>query len=137
MSDLLRIIILLCGITFTAMIIHLLIVNKINERNSIVWLVTAIAILGLSAVPQALDHIAEYLGVKYPPSLLFFFSTIILLFCILYNTIQISVLQRKVNKLAQVIAIQKGVEEELIKDKKRLIEKQSDFNEGIENYVKV
>lgn len=113
MSDVLRIAILICGVTFTAIILYLLIVKKMNERNSVVWLIGTFSILGISAMPQILDKIAIMIGVYYPPSLLFLVSTLVLLFCILYYSIQISALQEKIKTLAQQDAVNK-----LITDKK-------------------
>lgn len=107
MSDIVRIAILVCGVTFTGIILYLLIVRKINEKNSVVWLLCAIVILAVSAVPQILDKAAEALGIYYPPTLLFLVSTLVLLLCILYSSMQISALQEKIKKLAQQDAVNK------------------------------
>ncbi len=113
MSDMVRIAILICGVTFAGIIMYLLIVRKMNERNSVVWLIGALSILGLSAVPQIVDKLAVALGIFYPPTLLFLVSTLVLLLCILYYSIQITALQEKIKKLAQQDAVNK-----LILDKK-------------------
>ncbi len=107
MSNILRIVILISGISFTGIIMYLLIVRKMNERNSLVWLFGAFTVLGLSALPQLLDKLAVLIGVSYPPALLFLVSTLVLLFCILYYSIQISALQGKVKTLAQENAVNK------------------------------
>jgi len=111
MESTLRIALLIIGISFTGVIIYLLVVNKMNEKNSIVWLIGSIGILGISAAPQAVDKIATLVGVEYPPSLLFLISTLILLVCILYFSIQLSALQEKVRQLAQIVAVYKAMEE--------------------------
>lgn len=123
MSDILRIVLLLCGVSFTAIILYLLIVKKMNERNSVVWLIGSFTVLGLSAVPQLLDKIAVSIGVSYPPALLFLVSTLVLLFCILYYSIQISALQDKIKKLAQENAVKNMIQEKRIEELEKRIKK--------------
>jgi hypothetical protein len=98
--------ILLCGVLFSGMIIRLLLKRRINERNSAIWLLGAIAILVVSANPNWLDLVAGKLGVDYPPSLLFLFSTLVLLIIVLRHSMQISVLNEKLRQLAQHVALQ-------------------------------
>ncbi|MCA0756659.1 DUF2304 domain-containing protein [Paenibacillus sp. N4] len=97
--------ILLCGITFSGVIIRLLLKKKISARNSVMWLLSAAAILILSANPGWFDRLAGVLGVSYPPSLLFLFSTLVLLVIVLYQSMQISVLNEKLRQLAQYVAL--------------------------------
>ncbi|WP_231956079.1 DUF2304 domain-containing protein [Aneurinibacillus soli] len=84
--------------------------KKISEWNVITWLSGAVAILIVSANPELVDWLASRLGVSYPPSLLFLFSTLILLLVVLYQSIQISVLQNKLKQIAQHIAIQQHLD---------------------------
>lgn len=97
--------ILLCGITFSGVIIRLLLKKKISARNSVMWLLSAAAILILSANPGWFDRLAGLLGVSYPPSLLFLFSTLVLLVIVLYQSMQISELNEKLRQLAQYVAL--------------------------------
>jgi hypothetical protein len=94
-----------CGLVFSGAIVRLLLRKKINERNSVVWLLSAAAILVLSANPHWFDELAGLLGVSYPPSLLFLFSTLVLLVIVLYQSMQISVLNEKLRQLAQHVAL--------------------------------
>jgi hypothetical protein len=98
--------ILLCGVLFSGMIIRLLIKRRINERNSAAWLLGAIAILVVSANPNWLDWVAGKLGVDYPPTLFFLFSTLVLLIIVLRHSMQTSVLNEKLRQLAQHVALQ-------------------------------
>jgi hypothetical protein len=101
----LKVFILLCGICFVGTIIRLLIKRKINERNSILWLAGAAVILILSAQPELLEVAAGFLGVDYPPSLLFLFSTLVPLLIALNQSIQISELAEQVKELTQHVAV--------------------------------
>lgn len=97
--------ILLCGITFSGAIIRLLLRKRISSRNSVAWLLSVAVILILSANPGWFDRLAGLLGVSYPPSLLFLFSTLVLLVIVLYQSMQISVLNEKLRQLAQHVAL--------------------------------
>ncbi|KRE47918.1 DUF2304 domain-containing protein [Paenibacillus sp. Soil522] len=97
--------ILLCGITFSGAIIRLLLRKKISARNSVAWMLSVAVILILSANPGWFDRLARLLGVSYPPSLLFLFSTLVLLVIVLYQSMQISVLNEKLRQLAQHVAL--------------------------------
>lgn len=105
MGNGLKIVIFICGFLFTFTVIMLLVKNKISERNTIVWLTGCIVILVLSVNPDMFDALAVKVGVKYPPALLFLISTLILLFVVLYQSIQISTLSDKVRELAQYVAV--------------------------------
>ncbi len=105
MSDILRLLVLFCGIGFVLMVFVLLVKRKINERNSLLWLVGAFIILVLSIAPNTLQVLAEVFDVDYPPSLLFLFSTLIMLLIVLYQSLQISVLQEHLRELTQQIAV--------------------------------
>lgn len=106
MSSLLKLFILICGLLFVGTVIFLLVKRKINERNSLMWLLASIIILVLSAFPEMLEVLAHSVGVDYPPALLFLFSTLILLLVVLYQSIQISTLFEQVKELTQHVAIQ-------------------------------
>jgi hypothetical protein len=70
-----------------------------------VWLIGLGAILTISANPEWLDRLAYLLEIDYPPSLLFLFSNLILLLLVLYQSVQISLLNEKVRQLTQHISL--------------------------------
>lgn len=123
---LLQVFILLCGVVFSGIIIRLLLKQQINERNSVAWLLGAIAILVVSANPDLLDWFAGVLGVEYPPTLLFLFSTLVLLVIVLRQAMQISVLNEKLRQLAQHVALQ----DENINDVRRAFADKEDHRNG-------
>lgn len=110
MSIELKLFLLSCGLAFVAVVLYLLLKKKISEWNVIAWSAGAVAILLVSANPLWVDGAAKYLGIAYPPSLLFLFSTLILLIFALYQSIQISTLQTKLRQIAQHVAVQKHLE---------------------------
>ncbi len=100
-----KLIILLIGVIFVITVINLLVRRRINERNSFLWLAGSLAILVLAAIPDVLDIVARAAGVDYPPTLLFLLSILVILYILLYQSIQISILQEKCRELAQHLAI--------------------------------
>ena len=105
MSALLKIFILLCGVAFTGTVFRLLMKRKISERNSILWLCGSLVILILSAAPEILEVLARAVRVDYPPTLLFLFSSLVLLLIVLSQSMQISVLSEQLKELTQHVAI--------------------------------
>lgn len=112
MSFELKLFLLSCGILFVVTVVYLLLKKKISEWNVIAWSAGAVAILLISANPHWVDWTANQLSISYPPSLLFLFSTLILLVLVLYQSIQISALQSKLRQIAQHVAVQKHLDHE-------------------------
>jgi hypothetical protein len=105
MNTITKEIIILIGLFFVSAVIYLLIKRKINERHSLFWFFGAIIILILSTIPEILAVIANLVGVDYPPALLFLIAILVILAIILYQSIQISILQERLRELTQQISI--------------------------------
>lgn len=101
----LRYFILICGISFFCAIMRLLIKKKFNERNSLIWLFSAVVVLIFSLFPRILDTLAGVFGVNYAPSILFLIAILILMFICFYHSIQISILNSQIRELAQRMTI--------------------------------
>lgn len=116
----LRLMIVTIGLIFTLVTIKLLLKEKLSEKNSILWFIGTVLIFIFSIVPSALDKIAVIFGVEYPPSLLFLFAILILLFLNLVLSVQISMMNKQIVELTQNNAIKdflKGKELEHDKEK--------------------
>lgn len=105
MNTNLRLVILFCGICFLFAIVRLLIKKKFNERASLIWLFSAMIVFVVSMFPKILDVFAKFVGVDYPPSILFLIAILILLFICFYHSVQISMLNTQVREIAQKVAI--------------------------------
>lgn len=112
MSGTVKLIIFLLGVSFVFTVFYLLVRHKINERNSLLWLAGSLGILVLATIPNLLDIVARWLGVSYPPTLLFLLSILVILLIILHQSIQISVLQARCRELTQYLAIVKSRQEQ-------------------------
>jgi hypothetical protein len=94
-----------CALLFSFVVVSLLLKNKISERNSVIWLAGTLLIFLIAGNPALLDKSAKWLGIAYPPSLLFLLSTLVLLLFSLYQTIQITKLSSKVKDISQYLAL--------------------------------
>lgn len=116
MGEFFRIVILLSGLMFTFTVIRLLINKKMNEKASLLWLVGSALVLILSVIPSILDKISKFIGVDYPPSLLFMLGILIILFICLMHTVQISILNNQIKELAQQVIIKECKDDKNKKD---------------------
>lgn len=81
--------------------------KKFSIKESFWWMIASLIMLILSIFPHSIDYIAKKIGVSYPPSLLFVFCIIFLIFMIFRNSKRISNQQEKIVELAQNLAILK------------------------------
>ena len=79
--------------------------NKLSEAKSLIWISGSIVILLLGLFPSLLDNAAHLLGIAYGPSILFLLSILFLIYVILRQEQDISVLNDKVKVLAQRVAL--------------------------------
>ncbi|MBW9234191.1 DUF2304 domain-containing protein [Leptospira santarosai] len=105
MNSVLQIFLIGCAILFSTIVIRLLIKNKIGERTSVIWLGGVLVLFLLCSNPGLFDKVAKGLGIHYPPALLFFLASLILLTLSLYQTVQITKLSLKIKDISQYIAL--------------------------------
>lgn len=105
MDNMLQFFLIGCAILFSTFVIRLLVKNKIGERNSVIWLGGLLIILILAINPTIFDEFARRLGIHYPPALLFFLSSLILLTYNLYQSVQITKLTSKIKDISQYLAL--------------------------------
>lgn len=105
MNSVLQLFLISCAILFSTIVIRLLIKNKIGERNSVIWLGGLLLFFLLTSKPSIFDEVARSLGFHYPPALLFFLSSLLLLTISLYQTVQITKLSTKIKDISQFIAL--------------------------------
>ncbi len=82
--------------------------NRFSIKESIYWIFGVGIMLFLAVFPQCIDGIATFLGISYPPSLLFVICIIFLILINFRNSKKIVILQEEVIELEQNITILKG-----------------------------
>jgi len=79
----------------------------LKEKYSVLWIAAALAIMALSVKKGLLDAIAGFLGIAYPPSLLFLVAFIFILLINLHFSVVISLLHEKNKALVQELTLLK------------------------------
>jgi len=79
--------------------------NQFSIELSLLWMSAGFAILILAVFPKMLDALSVFLGVHYPPSMLFLLSTFFLLYVIFRQEQMISHMQERLKELAQKMAL--------------------------------
>jgi hypothetical protein len=93
-------------------IIHEIRKRKFSIKESFWWVVAAIVMLLLAIFPYSINHLAEFLNIDYPPSLLFVLCIVFLVFINFRNSKKIAEQQEKIIELAQELAIIKAEKNE-------------------------
>lgn len=106
-----KLFLILCAVVYMASVIKLLVKQKINEKNSINWLIGVFVVLILASIPNLLDQLAILIGIEYPPSLLFLMTSLVLLYLALRQAVHLSALEERVRELAQLNALQSSKKE--------------------------
>lgn len=80
--------------------------RRLKERYALLWLVTGVVLLVLSAWRGGLNTIADWLGVStYPPAILFAVATLFVIIVLLHYSTVLSKLADENTLLAQRLAL--------------------------------
>jgi len=79
--------------------------RRLLERYALLWLFSAIVLLGVSVWRSALSRIADLLGIAYAPNALFFIFLAFILLLLLNFSLAVSRLTDQTKVLAQRLAI--------------------------------
>ena len=111
-----QVIAILVSIFFLVAVIELIRRHRLKEKYSILWLFSAMVLLVFSSWTRLLHKTSRMLGVDYPPSLLFMFAFIFLLFIVFHFSTVISKESERSKSLAQKIGLLEHRVEELEKE---------------------
>jgi hypothetical protein len=87
------------------LILELVRQRRLMERYALLWLLSAIVILGLAVFRSGLEKIAHALGIAYPPNALFFIAFAFVLVLLLHFSVAVSRLTDQNKVLAQRMAL--------------------------------
>jgi hypothetical protein len=93
------------GLLFICYVLAKVKKNQFAEGKSILWITGGILMLVFSLFPLIFVKLSTLLGVVYPPSLLFLFSILFVVFVTFRQDQEISLLSEHVKDLAQRNAI--------------------------------
>jgi hypothetical protein len=94
------------SLVLLAVVFELIRSRRLRERYALLWLVTGVAMLGLSLWRGGLNTIADWFGVEtYPPAVLFAVASLFIILVLLHYSTVISKLADQNVILAQRLAL--------------------------------
>ena len=96
---------LLGAVLLSLVVLELVRRRRLQERYSLLWLFTCLALIVLAGVPGLLNRISSALGIAYPPTALFITAFGFILIVLLNFSIAVSRLSEQTSRLAQRLAI--------------------------------
>ena len=100
-----QIIAIIGSVALFAFVIDFIRRGLLKEKYSVLWIISALVIMALSVKKGLLDAIAAFLGIAYPPSLLFLVAFIFILLINLHFSVVISILHEKNKALVQDLTL--------------------------------
>ena len=110
LSTRIQIMSIVISLLFLFLIARLIVRGKIREEYSIVWLCLTVVFLIFSIWREGLNVVARWLGVYYPPSLVFMAAIFAVTIFLVHLSIVVTRLQRQLKEAAQEIALLKTAE---------------------------
>lgn len=105
MSFGIRLIILCLGVILFAVIFELVRRKRFREELSIAWFLVGFLLIASSVADKIIDPVAKFIGIGYPPALVFVWIIFCLLLALLYFSAVISDLKGKIKELSQKISL--------------------------------
>ena len=127
MTDLVQWVAMAVSLGLLVLVIELVRRRRLVEEHSFIWLVCAVALLGLSLGRRFLDVAARWLGVYYPPAFLFLLAILLLFILQFQFSTVISDLREQNRSLTQDLGLLAGEVREL---RKALAEKSQGTTPG-------
>jgi len=104
------------GLSIAGTILFLIRRDHLHSRHAVWWLFVACFIVILGLFPHLIDNVAKFVGVSYPPTLLFIIGMGMILIKVLAIDIHQSQLERKVRRLTQRLALLENKQVSQIED---------------------
>lgn len=100
-----QIIFIILALFFSTIIIFKTVQKRIFEKDSLIWLFLMVVVLIFGIFPNLIVTISGWIGIDYPPSLLFLLGVLSLLYLVFRLTTQVTALNSRVKELGQQVAI--------------------------------
>jgi hypothetical protein len=102
---LLNVVAVLFGILLIWYVVHNVGTKKISEAQSIPWIISGFVTIILGIVPGIIKILSGFLGIWYPPTIIYIIGIALLVFITLHHAITISKLSNELNELAMIVSI--------------------------------
>jgi len=105
MTDPVQLVSIVVSALLLAVVVELVRRRQLTEEYSFIWIVCAVAMLGLSLWRNVLDVAAAALGVHYPPALLLLVLTFFVVLISLSFSIVVSRHRKRIERLVEEVAL--------------------------------
>lgn len=105
MTDRVQLVAIVVSVLLLLAVLELVRRRKLVEEYSIVWIVCALAMLGLSVWRSLLDRSAQVLGVYYPPSALLMALVVLVFVALLWFSVILSRQRQLIDRLMEETAV--------------------------------
>lgn len=104
-------------LAFLAWVVAMVRARRLSLRDSLVWLLSTVAALAITAFPQLLVHLSSMVGVQVPSNAFFGIAIVYLSVNVLSTTVAGSLTASRSRRLAQECALLRAEIEELRKER--------------------
>ena len=105
MTDPVQLVSIVVSALLLVVVVELVRRRQLTEEYSFIWIVCAVALLGLSLWRNVLDVAATALGVHYPPALLLLVLTFFVVLISLSFSIVVSRHRKRIERLVEEVAL--------------------------------
>ena len=105
MDTRIQLVAILGAVALLVIVLELVRRRRLLERYALVWLLSAVVLLGLAIWRDALTKLADAVGIAYPPNALFFVAFAFVLILLLNFSAAVSRLSDQTKVLAQRLAL--------------------------------
>jgi hypothetical protein len=105
MADRIQLVAILGSVLLLVIVLEMVRRRRLMERYALLWLLSAIVLLGLGVWRNGLVHISKAIGIIYPPNALFFVAFGFVLLLLLHFSAAVSRLSDQTKVLAQRLAL--------------------------------
>jgi hypothetical protein len=105
MTDRVQVAAILASVSLLILVLELVRRGRLTEEYSVLWILSAIALIGVSWRRDLLDTTARWLGVYYPPAVLLLLVILIVFTASLSFSVILSRHQRQIDRLIEETAV--------------------------------
>ena len=105
MDPRIQIVAIVATVALLLVVLELVRSRRLLERYALLWLFSALVLMGLGIWEGALDRLAALVGIAYPPSALFVIASGFILLLLLHFSLVVSRLADQSKVLAQRLAL--------------------------------
>jgi hypothetical protein len=104
-TDRVQVVAIVVSVLLLLVVVELVRRRKLVEEYSIIWIIGALALLGLSIWRDLIDRTARLLGVHYPPSALLMLLAAVVFVALLWFSVILSNQRRLIERLMEETAV--------------------------------